>query len=330
MGDLEKSEEVEDAKVADVWLGRIGIVAHHCSDVVAGDRGCHFRAKLLIHMVDANLAKFIAAFCAGKNLQCAKVGVEPGEHIAGAWNDERGIAVFEFSPAVADIEMLPIVAVGAEFRPDVGMDRPSYASAGGEFSLVGCVAENHLAVAHTEIAPAEAFHVAIAHGELEHERGDNPLTVVVTVFERDIPLLDLRELLDVGADIARHLTVVGRQFDLRNLPVQVGVVVANPAGEDALECVQIAPDGDRLQPFASGEVENPRKTLAGEVRDRLLQRNRRHLAEPPDADDEVADCLFSGFPDAQTLNSSEFRVLLKDHLNGRDCLCHVHSSFRVD
>ena len=55
------SNQVRDADVVDVGLGGIGVVVHDGADVVSGDRHGHFRAELLIDVIDADLAQLVRA-----------------------------------------------------------------------------------------------------------------------------------------------------------------------------------------------------------------------------------------------------------------------------
>ena len=107
------------------------------------------------------------------------------KYVFCAWYDKRCVSIFKLKPAAPFVVMLAFLAVGAEFRPNIGVDWPGYAASGRERCLVRGVAEDDCAVARTEIAPAEAFHVAVS-------------------FRQDIA---------IGAYIARNLPVAGWQLD---------------------------------------------------------------------------------------------------------------------
>ena len=53
--------QIDDADGAEVGLGGVGVVFGYCSDVIAGNRDCHFCTEFLIDMVDADFTKFIAS-----------------------------------------------------------------------------------------------------------------------------------------------------------------------------------------------------------------------------------------------------------------------------
>ena len=53
--------QIDDANGAEVGLGGVGVVFRYGSDVIAGDRDCHFCTEFLIDMVDADFTKFIAS-----------------------------------------------------------------------------------------------------------------------------------------------------------------------------------------------------------------------------------------------------------------------------
>ena len=86
-----------------------------------------------------------------------------------------------------------------------------------------------------EVGPAEAFGVAVAHGEFEHEGGENPLAPVGALFEVAVPLLHLGEGGGVGADVARGLPLARGYLQLGDNPFPVGVVALRPAGEQFAE-----------------------------------------------------------------------------------------------
>ena len=48
-------KQVDYAKIANIGLRGVGVVAHHGTDVVTRNAGGHFRAELLVDMVNAYL-----------------------------------------------------------------------------------------------------------------------------------------------------------------------------------------------------------------------------------------------------------------------------------
>lgn len=53
--------QINDPDGSEIRLGGVGVVFGYGSDVIAGDRDCHFCSKLLVDMIDADFAKFIAS-----------------------------------------------------------------------------------------------------------------------------------------------------------------------------------------------------------------------------------------------------------------------------
>ena len=204
--------------------------------------------------------------------------------------------------------MLAFLAVGTEFRPNIGVYWPGYAASGRERCLVRGVAEDDCAVARTEIAPAEAFHIAVSHGKLKHERCGDPFASILSGGERIVPVLHFRQDIAIGAYIARNLPVAGWQLDRGDGPMLVGIIVARPVCEDGLERSEVAPDRNRLEVFVRGTVENSRKLLAGEDGNGFIERNRGYFAEAPDVRCYVANRLFSRLAYAQSLDGGELRV----------------------
>ena len=108
---------------------------------------------------------------------------------------------------------------------------------------------------YAKIRPCQSAYVAIAHGEFQHQRDNQPVPYIPSLSQRFIPGPNTQQRFPSWAHIADILPATSRQIERRHMPTTVSIIGPSPMCRQRLEMDKVSACTHRIDSMVNGPNE---------------------------------------------------------------------------